>query len=170
MLLSMIAAVAENGVIGADNQLPWHIPEDLKYFKQMTLGKPIIMGRKTFDSIVRPLPGRLNIVITRQPEWCADGVEVVTTLPAALAIAEDYCRQNACSEAMIVGGAGIYELALPQAQRLYLTEVHQQVAGDTFFPALDAALWQEVSRSEATDGSCTFKVLERASKNSGASQ
>lgn len=161
MLISIIAAVAENGVIGRDNQLPWHIPEDLRYFKEMTLGKPVIMGRKTFESIARPLPGRLNIVITGQAAWSVAGVEVVHTLREALQKAEDYCARQNIEEAVVAGGAGIYKLTLPVAGRLYLTEVHQRVAGDAYFPPYDANDWRETSKRKADSGACTFRILER---------
>lgn len=161
MLISIIAAVAENGVIGRDNQLPWHIPEDLRYFKEMTLGKPVIMGRKTFDSIARPLPGRLNIVVTRQTAWSVEGVKVVHTLDDALQAAEHYCAQHNVDEAIVAGGSGIYELALPAAGRMYITEVHQRVEGDACFPDYDKDSWREISRHTADSGDCTFRILER---------
>ncbi len=169
MLISMIAAVAENGVIGAANQLPWHVPEDLAYFKQVTMGKPIIMGRKTFDSVERPLPGRQNIVITRRPGYAAEGVVVVMSLSEALDVAADYCEQRGCDEVMIAGGAEIYRLALPVARRIYITEISQRPEGDTYFPAIDSAEWTQVSSEPAPSGACVFKVLERLDKPAQAS-
>ena len=148
MKLAQIVAVARNGVIGRNNQLPWYLPEDLKYFKRTTMGKPIIMGRKTFDSIGKPLPGRTNIVITRNPDFAATGCKVVATLDAAVDMAESICLLEGQEEAVIIGGSEIYRLSLPEIQRLYLTEVHADVEGDTHFPELDKAQWQEVSRAD----------------------
>jgi dihydrofolate reductase len=128
--LALIAARARNGVIGLDNRMPWHLPEDLAYFKRVTLGKPVVMGRKTFESIGRPLPGRLNIVVTRNPDWQAAGVQVAHSLDAALALA----AAAAPEEIMLIGGAELYRQALPQADVLYLTEIDAEFAGDAFFP------------------------------------
>lgn len=140
MSLSMIVAMAHDRVIGVDNSLPWHLPADLKYFKAVTMGKPIVMGRKTFESIGRPLPGRQNIVITRNPDWSADGVTVVNSVEAAVRSADG------ADEVMIIGGEQIYRAALPQADRLYVTEVGLEVAGDAWFPEIDPAHWHEVGR------------------------
>ncbi len=142
MSLSLIVAVADNGVIGQQNGLPWRLPEDLKRFKALTLGKPIIMGRKTFDSIGKPLPGRTNIVITRQGDLALPGCLVVDSLPAAIAAAGEV------AEIMIIGGAEIYHQALPQAQRVYLTQVHAIVDGDATFPALNPMQWRELARED----------------------
>lgn len=131
----LVAAMANNRVIGIDNTLPWHLPEDLKHFKAVTLGKPVIMGRKTFDSIGRPLPGRLNIVITRQADWQHDGVSVAHSLPAALALAADV------PEVCIIGGANLYAQALPLADAMALTHIALDIAGDAHFPAWDAQQW-----------------------------
>lgn len=129
MLISLIVAMAENRVIGRDNQMPWHLPADLRHFKSVTLGKPVIMGRKTFESIGRPLPGRRNLVISRNTEWQADGVETVNSLDAALALV------NAHDEVMIIGGGQLYRDALPLAHRLYLTHIELNVDdADTWFP------------------------------------
>ena len=119
--LAVIVAVADNGVIGRNNSLPWHLPEDLRYFKRVTLGKPVVMGRKTFESIGRPLPGRANIVITRSHEWSVDGVSVVNSLDDALRLAADIAALDGADELMVIGGAEIYTNAIPLAQRLYLT-------------------------------------------------
>lgn len=146
MKLSMIVAAAQNRVIGRDNALPWYLPNDLKYFKQTTLGKPIIMVRKTYESIGKPLPGRTNIVITRQRDYQPEGVKVVHSVAEARDLAESVCLIDGQSEAMIMGGAEIYALALPDADRLYLTEVHADVEGDAYFPEYDKTAWQEVSR------------------------
>ena len=146
--LSMMVAKASNNVIGRDNKLPWYLPNDLKYFKQVTFGKPVIMGRKTWESLKGPLPGRTNIVITRQPDYLADGAKVVATLDDAVAMAENVAFIEGQEEAVIMGGAEIYSLALPQAERLYLTEVHANVEGDTFFPEYDASEWQQIARED----------------------
>ena len=146
--LSMMVAKASNNVIGRDNNLPWYLPNDLKYFKQVTFGKPVIMGRKTWESLKGPLPGRTNIVITRQPDYLADGAKVVASLDDAVAMAENVAFIEGQEEAVIMGGAEIYSLALPQADRLYLTEVHANVEGDTFFPEYDASEWQQIARED----------------------
>ena len=144
--LAVIVAAARNGVIGSNNALPWHLPEDLRYFKRVTMGKPIVMGRKTFESIGRPLPGRTNIVMTRASNFAHEGVRVVHDLDAALALAEGLALIEGCEELMVIGGAQIYAETLPRAARLYLTEVHADVEGDTFLPEIDMASWSEVRR------------------------
>lgn len=141
--ISLIVAADQNNIIGGDNKLLWHIPEDLKRFKALTLGKPIIMGRKTYDSIGRPLPSRPNIVITRNPQWKADGLTVVTSLEDAFKAAE-----SLGPETMVIGGATIYEAALPFATSVYLTRIHKAYDGDAVFPALSPSEWQEVSRTK----------------------
>jgi dihydrofolate reductase len=146
--LSLIAAVADNGTIGRNGQLPWYLPEDLKYFKRVTLGKPVIMGRKTWESIGRPLPGRTNIVISRQPDYCAEGARVVASLPEALKLAESIAEIDGAEEAMVIGGEEIYRLALPLADRLYITEVHAEVDGDACFPPWERSEWREVRREQ----------------------
>ena len=164
MNVSLIVAVSRNGVIGLDNQLPWHLPEDLKYFKSVTMGKPLIMGRKTFESIGRPLPGRTNIVITRDSGWHAEGVEVAQTLLQAMTLARLACAQAELNEIMVIGGEQIYRLALPVADRLYLTEVQAEVEGDAFFPAYDPDQWQQISEQlpQQTDmHPYRFLVLDR---------
>ncbi|OQX36964.1 MAG: dihydrofolate reductase [Oceanospirillales bacterium LUC14_002_19_P2] len=148
MKLAMIAAVAENNAIGINNKLPWHLPGDLRYFKAVTMGKPIIMGRKTFDSLRKPLPGRTNIVITRDCEYQREGISVVYSLDEAISLAEDVALINGCEELMIIGGEQIYREALPRAERLYLTRVHRSFDGDAFFPELDPAEWQETLRED----------------------
>lgn len=148
MKLALIAAYAQNRVVGIDNKLPWHLPEDLKYFKRCTSGKAIIMGRKTFDSIGRPLPNRTNIVITRNSEFKAEGVKVVSTLEAAIELAKAVNEINGIDEVMVIGGATIYELTLPIADRLYLTHVHAKVEGDAYFPEVDFSNWHEVERAD----------------------
>ncbi|MBB5211159.1 dihydrofolate reductase [Microbulbifer hydrolyticus] len=143
--LAMIVAMASNRAIGRENTLPWRISGDLQFFKRTTLGKPVVMGRKTFESIGRPLPGRQNIVITRNPEWRAEGVTVVASLQSALDAATTSASGDGVEEVMIIGGAEIYRQAMPLAERLYVTEVDAEVEGDAFFPALDET-WREVSR------------------------
>jgi dihydrofolate reductase len=152
--LGVIVAVAENGVVGRNNALPWHLPEDLRYFKRMTLGKPIVMGRKTFESIGRPLPGRRNLVISRNPGFHAEGVIVLPSLEAALALAQDLARDDGVEEWMVIGGAQIYAAAIPLASRLYVTEVHAEVEGDARLPPVDWSAWRELSRERhAASGS-----------------
>ena len=146
--LAMMAAKASNNVIGRDNKLPWYLPNDLKYFKQVTFGKPVIMGRKTWDSLGKPLPGRTNIVITRQPDFQAEGAKVVATLDEAVTMAENVAFIEGQDEAVVMGGAEIYALALPKADRLYLTEVHAEVEGDTWFPEYDTSEWKEIGRED----------------------
>lgn len=138
MLISLIVAMAKNRVIGRGNQMPWHLPADLRHFKSVTLGKPVIMGRKTFESIGRPLPGRRNVVISRNANWQADGVESVNSLDAALALVQD------ADEVMIIGGGQLYREALPLAQRLYLTHIELPVSdADTWFPDYSQYQWQQ---------------------------
>ena len=146
MKLAVIVAAAENGAIGRNNALPWHLPEDLRYFRRITMGKPIVMGRKTFESIGRPLPGRTNIVITRNGEFSAPGVRVVRSLEEALRLAEDIATIDGVSELVVIGGAEIYRLAIPLADRLYLTEVHAEVDADAFLPGIAWSQWREVAR------------------------
>ncbi len=148
MKIVLIAAFAQNRVVGINNKLPWHLPEDLKYFKRTTTGKAIIMGRKTYDSIGRPLPNRTNIVITRNSDFKAEGVKVVSSLEAAIELAKEVNYINGIEEVMIIGGASIYETALPIADRLYLTHVHADVKGDAYFPEVNFAQWQEVARDD----------------------
>ena len=138
-MISIIVAVADNGVIGSDNRLPWHLPDDLKRFKALSLGKPIVMGRRTFDSIGRPLPGRTNIVISRQSGLAIDGVRVVQSLDAALSAA------GSVPEIVVIGGAEIFRQVLPRTNTIHLTRVHARVAGNVFFPDLDPAQWREAA-------------------------
>ena len=156
--LFLIYARAENGTIGRDNALPWRIPADLKRFKALTMGKPMIMGRKTFDSFPRPLPGRRHIVLTRDTAWQAEGAEPVHSLAEARAAAGD-------GEVAVIGGAEIYALFLPLAQRIELTEVHRPFAGDTHMPALGPE-WHETAREDhpATGDAPAFSfvTLQRA--------
>jgi len=155
--IAQVVAVADNGVIGADGDLPWRLPGDLKHFKAVTLGKPIVMGRKTWESLPkRPLPGRPNLVVSRQPGFRADGAEVFADLETALARADALAVRSGLDdpEVSVIGGAEIFRLTLPMTTRLYLTEVHAEPAGDTWFPEIDPADWREKSRAAmpAQDG------------------
>ena len=138
-VLSMIVAHADNRIIGKDNDMPWYLPADLKYFKQTTLGKPVIMGRKTYESIGKPLSGRLNIVISRNNVYKAEGVTSVTSIEKALEIAGEV------EEIMVIGGGAIYDHCLPVAHRLYITHIDAKIDGDTKFPEYDLTVWQKVS-------------------------
>jgi len=160
MKLSLIAALSSNRVIGVDNRMPWHLSADLKRFKSITWGKPLLMGRKTHESIGRPLPGRLNIVLTRDPDYCAVGCSVAHSLEEAMALAGD------ADELMIVGGASLYERFLSEADRLYLTLIERVFDGDTYFPAFSLEDWREleslkVPDDPSVDFTYRFVVLER---------
>ncbi|RFA31436.1 hypothetical protein CAI21_02145 [Alkalilimnicola ehrlichii] len=144
--VSFIVAMTDDRVIGRGNDLPWHIPDDLAHFKRITLGKPIIMGRRTYDSIGRPLPKRHNIVVTRDPQFHADGCTIVHTPESALFAAGDV------DEVMVIGGSGMFEAFLPLADQLYLTIVHAEIEGDTFFPRLNEEEWLEMDRNEHGPG------------------
>lgn len=159
--IALVAAVADNGVIGRGGLLPWHLPDDLKYFKGVTLGKPVLMGRRTFESIGKPLPGRRNLVLTRSALAPGAGVEAVASLEAALALVPEV------AELCVIGGAAVFAQALPIAARIYLTRVHGEVTGDVYFPAWDAAGWREIARLEHPadprhDYAMSFVTLERA--------
>jgi dihydrofolate reductase len=163
MIVSLIVAVAENGVIGKDNALPWRLSSDLKRFKKITMSKPIIMGRKTHESIGKPLPGRTNIVVTRNPNYDAEGCLVVDSFEAAVIAAQ----ATGADEAFVIGGAALYEAALPLASRIYLTEVHCACDGDAWFPPWDRGEWheshrEEVSSDEVNQYATTFQILQRA--------
>ena len=166
-IVSLVVAVAEGGVIGVDGGLAWKISDDLKHFKKVTMGKPVIMGRKTFASIGRPLPGRFNVVITRSPEFSHEGVHCVSSIEDALTAAEQHNRENGKTEICIIGGAEIYAQTLAHADRIYLTRVAANVAGDSFFPAIDSRNWREFNaggcvRSDKNDYDCQFFTLERS--------
>jgi dihydrofolate reductase len=154
MIISLIVAMAHNRVIGKDNGMPWHLPADLKHFKQITTGKPVIMGRKTFESIGKALPNRRNIVVSRNAEYQAAGCEVVTSLEAALALVKD------APEICIIGGAQLFEQALPMADRLYMTFIDLQVEGDTFFPDWKNLHWHETEREFLAIGEGNSCILE----------
>lgn len=163
--LSLIAALGENRVIGVDNSMPWHLPGDFKYFKATTLGKPIIMGRKTWDSLGRLLPGRLNLVVSRQTDLQLEGAEVFASLDAAVVRAEQWAQEQGVDEVMLIGGAQLYAQGLPEADRLYLTRVALSPDGDAWFPEFDTAQWALVSNIEnaAVDDkpAYNFEVWER---------
>lgn len=143
-ILSAIAAMAENRVIGQDNQLPWRLPADLAHFKTLTTGHPVLMGRKTYKSIGRPLPNRTNIILTRDPDFSAPDCIVVTSAETAVTMAIEIDQE----EVFIIGGAEIYQQLLPKIQKLYLTLVHHPFKGDAYFPELPASEWQEISREK----------------------
>ena len=138
--LSLIAAVAENGIIGVNNTLPWHLPEDLKRFRALTTGHHIIMGRKTYESINRLLPGRITVIVTRNPDYRVEGALIADSLEQAIA----QCDQD--DEAFLIGGAELYEEGMKLADKLYLTEIHATFAGDAYFPIIDFSAWSEVAR------------------------
>lgn len=148
----LVAAVSKTGVIGRDNAMPWHLSSDFKRFKALTMGKPMIMGRKTFQSIGKALPGRRTIVVTRDPAFAADGVTTVASIAAAFEQAKRDARDLGVTEIMVVGGGQIYADALPRADRLEITEVHCQVEGDAVFPAIDPDLWEVADRIETPAG------------------
>ncbi|MGD8829927.1 MAG: dihydrofolate reductase [Pseudomonadales bacterium] len=148
MEISLIWAMAENGVIGRDATLPWRLPMDMQFFMTATMGKPVIMGRRTFESMKAPLPGRTNIVITRDPDYSRTGIKVAANFAEALKIARAQCVVDGTDEIMIAGGADIYRLGLAVATRLYVTRVHADVEGDTYFPEVDFSLFEE-ARTES---------------------
>ncbi len=165
--IAFVVAIAENGVIGRVGKLPWYVPSDLKTFRRITLGKPVIMGRKTFDSIGKPLPGRDNIVVTRDAAFTADGVERAATLDEALAIARRKAAERGVDEIMVIGGAQIYAASLPLADRIYLTRIHARPDGDALFPEPDPSVWREISREPVPpdprdEAPATLVILERA--------
>ncbi len=161
-MISIIVAASANNVIGAEGDLPWRLSDDLKRFKAITMGKPIVMGRKTWDSIGRPLPGRQNIVITRQAGFVAEGCDVVASAGEAIA------ATAGADEVMVIGGSQVYSLFLPNAERLYLTRVHAEVAGDAFFPPINESQWRLVndephSADDQNAFDYSFRTYERAS-------
>jgi len=148
MKLALIAAVAENGAIGKDNQLLWHLPADLQHFKRLTTGHTVVMGRKTYESIGKPLPNRINVVVTRQPDFQAEGCVVVHSLDEAMSQATSNLKpQPSNHQLFVIGGAELYAQALPLANTLYLTEVKANPQGDAFFPTINLMDWDELSRS-----------------------
>ncbi|MCB9421860.1 MAG: type 3 dihydrofolate reductase [Ardenticatenaceae bacterium] len=163
MRLSLIAAMDKNRLIGVNGRIPWHLPDDMKWFREQTMGKPVIMGRKTFESIpirFRPLPGRHNIVLTRRHDFEAEGVTAVHSVEAALTAAGDV------AEVVVIGGAELYAQLLPQADRLFLTLIDAEFEGDAYFPGFDPAQWRETYRQERPaderhDYPFTWLILER---------
>jgi dihydrofolate reductase len=164
LILSLLVAADENNLIGKDNQLPWHLPDDLRYFRNQTWGMPILMGRKTFESIGKPLPGRKSIVITRNRNWQHEGVIVVHSIAEAISRAGEL----GVKEIFVIGGAEIFKTSLTEANRIYLTRIHHTFEGDAWFPALDAGEW-ELSRKrfcpadEKNAWAHTFEVWQRRS-------
>jgi dihydrofolate reductase len=168
MKVAMIWAMTRNRVIGRDNDLPWHLPREMKHFMSTTRGHPVIMGRRTFESMVRkPLPRRTNIVVTRTPEYQAPGAVIAADLDEALAVARRQSEADGVDEAFIIGGAGLYAAGLPVADRLYVTEIDVELAGDTVFPEVDWQRWRRlrseaVPADEANAYAFTLSVYERA--------
>ena len=166
MRVALIAAVAKNGVIGSDGVIPWRLPGDLKHFKEITMGKPLVMGRRTYESIGYPLPGRFNIVLSRNKSFLAGGVTVTHDLNYAFKIAEDEASKSEVEEIMVIGGSKIYRETMPLAQRLYITEIHNTFDGDVTFPKINPIKWKELSRlhvSSDKNETCdySFVVLDR---------
>jgi dihydrofolate reductase len=159
-LVSQVVAMARDGVIGRDNAMPWHLPDDLKRFKTLTMGKPMLMGRKTFEAIGKPLPGRTSLVLTRDPSWQAPNVIPVRSIDEA------FQKIGDAPELCVVGGAEIYRLTLPLTRRIHLTRIHANIPGDTVFPTLDISEWRETERIEHPADArhahaMTFSTLER---------
>ena len=160
MIISLIAAMGKGRVIGIENRLPWRLPADMKHFRALTMGKPVLMGRKTFDSIGKPLPGRTNIVVSQDLAFQPPGVKLARSITEALMLGEE------AEEIMVIGGASFYAQLLPQAQRLYITEIHHKFAGDAFFPEWNPGEWREIERSDHpadadNSYSYSFVTLER---------
>lgn len=159
MIISMIAAMADNRIIGKDNQMPWHLPADFAWFKRCTMGKPVVMGRKTYESIGRPLPGRLNIVISRDASLSIEGVTIVTSIEQALEVAGEV------EEVMIIGGGAIYATCLPMANKLYVTHIEAEIDGDTQFPGWGSEFKETYSEAYQADEknaySMRFTILEK---------
>lgn len=166
-ILAFVVAVAENGVIGSKGRLPWRLSSDLKMFRRLTMGKPIIMGRRTWESLPkRPLDGRENIVITRDPAYNAEGAHVVHSADAALALAQRLAEEYGVDEIAVIGGGQVYRDLMDRADRIYWTQVHGAPEGDTVFPPLDSESWREVSsepiaRTERDQYAATLRILER---------
>ena len=161
--LSILVAMAKNRVIGRDNRLPWHLPADLKHFKFLTMGQTIVMGRKTYESIGKPLPGRANVVITRQTDYEIPGAVVVNSLKDALLVCEETSTID--TENFIIGGEKLYQQTIKICQRMYITEIQSNFDGDVFFPQFDPGDWEEMQRDKHVDGNLEyhFVVLDRKS-------
>ncbi len=163
--IALIAAVAHDGVIGADNQLIWRLKTDLQRFRRLTLGKPLIMGRKTFQSIGKPLPGRDTVIVTRQNGFGMEGVRVVHSIDDALSIGRELAKMRGCQEVMVAGGGEIYAQTIGLADRLYITEVDLAPQGDALFPAIDRRVWAETSREahgSSPDDEAAFVFVDYA--------
>jgi len=161
MKIVLVAAIGENNVIGRDGQLPWRLKSDLKHFRELTIGKPVVMGRKTFESIGKPLAGRTNIVLTRDLSVKVPGGALATSLDAALGYARDDARKRGVDEIMVIGGSDVFADTLPLARRLEITHVHAAPEGDAYFPPIDPPVWREVVRREypaGPDDSASFAV------------
>lgn len=168
MIVAFVVAVAENGVIGRNGQLPWRMPSDLKRFRKVTLGKPVLMGRKTYESIGKPLDGRANIVITRQKDYAPPGVHVVDSVAGAVALGRDLASKQGAGEVSIIGGAEIFRASLRLTQRVYLTLIHGQPEGDVVLEPFDSSIWREASREPMQQTAsdqfpADFIVLDRQS-------
>jgi dihydrofolate reductase len=166
--ITLVVAVAENGMMGKNGDLPWSLPSDLKQFKEITVGKPVVMGRTTYQSLGRALPNRPNIVLSRNPLYRLDDAKVVTTLDAALALAYEEAERLAAHEISVIGGANVFAEIMPRAERMYYTEVHASPEGDTRFPSFDRGEWQETARQGPLQGTkdqypYSFITLERKS-------
>jgi len=166
MLISILVAVADNGVIGRDGGLPWRISSDLKTFRRLTMGKPLIMGRRTFQSLKKPLDGRDNIVVSRNPDYSPEGTIMAADFEAAVEIGRGCAERRGVDEIAVIGGTAVFAAALPLAGRLYKTEVHGSPEGDAYFPAVDWEAWREVAREELPrsphdDFAATLVVLDR---------
>jgi dihydrofolate reductase len=169
----LIAAVAENGVIGRDNGLPWHLKSDLAHFRAATIGKPVVMGRKTFLSIGRPLPGRTTIVVSRDGAFAAPGIAVAPSLDTALTIAQGDALRRGAECIFVAGGAELYAQTMPLAERLCITYVHYAIDGDAYFPTIDRGVWLETTREERAaaagdDSPFSFVTYQRATRRDGA--
>jgi dihydrofolate reductase len=162
----LVAAVGENGVIGRDGALPWRLKSDMQHFRRLTLARPVVMGRKTYESIGKPLKDRTNIVITRDPGYAAEGIVVAHSLEKAMQMARDDAKERGADSIAVIGGSGVFDETMPMADRLEITEVHASPEGDTFFPAIDAKLWRETARvrhpaAPQDDADMSFITYER---------
>ncbi len=169
MRVSLIAAVGANGVIGDGTGMPWRLSTDMKRFRQLTMGKPVVVGRKTFETFGKPLAGRTNIVVTRQVDYRPEGAVTVSSLDDALALAESTARESGIEEVMVIGGGTIYSAAIGRADRLYITHVQAEPAGQTRFPTIDPSVWKVVSKEpvpagERDSAATVFAVYERQPK------
>jgi dihydrofolate reductase len=164
--IALVVAVSENGIIGRNGALPWRLPSDLKTFRRLTMGKPVVMGRRTFQSLKKPLDGRDNIVVTRDRTFAADGTLIAHSIDEALSIAREMARRRRADEVAVIGGAEIFAAVLPMADRAYWTIVHASIEGDTVMPALHPGEWKEtarepLTRSEKDEFAATLTILER---------